>query len=98
VVILLLEGKGLGRFRAGLISIVWVVLLLVAVFGVILNVPVVRAGGTIYIRPDGSICPPEAPIERDGNIYTLTDNITSSGSGIVVERDNIIIDGAGYII
>jgi parallel beta-helix repeat protein len=55
--------------------------------------------GTVYIRADGSIDPPDAPIITYDNItYTLTDNITSSADGIVVERDNIVIDGAGYII
>jgi parallel beta-helix repeat protein len=53
--------------------------------------------GTVYIRADGSIDPPEAPIITYDNLtYTLTDNITSSGSGIIVERNNIILDGAGY--
>ena len=55
--------------------------------------------GTVYIRADGSIDPPYAPIITYDNItYTLTDNITSSADGIVVERDNIVIDGAGYTL
>ena len=55
--------------------------------------------GTVYIRADGSIDPTDAPIiTYDNTTYTLTDNITSSGDGIVVERDNIIIDGAGYTL
>ena len=54
--------------------------------------------GTVYIRADGSIDPPDAPIQQDGNIYTLTGNITSDADGIVVKRDNIIINGAGYTI
>ena len=55
--------------------------------------------GTVYIRADGSVDPPGAPIiTYDKITYTLTDNITSSGDGIVVERDNIIIDGTGYTI
>ena len=55
--------------------------------------------GTVYIRADGSIDPQDAPITTYDNItYTLTDNITSSEHGIVVERDNILIDGAGYTI
>jgi len=53
--------------------------------------PVV-AEGTIYIRPDGSVDPSTAPIQRDGNVYTFTDNIYDE---IVVERDNIVVDGAG---
>jgi len=55
--------------------------------------------GTVYIRADGSIDPADAPIITYDNVtYTLTDNITSSADGIVVERDNIIIDGAGYTL
>jgi len=55
--------------------------------------------GTIYIRADGSIDPPDAPIiTYDKVTYILTDNITSSADGIVVERDNIIINGDGHTI
>jgi parallel beta-helix repeat protein len=55
--------------------------------------------GTVYIRANGSIDPPDAPIiTYDKVTYTLTDNITSSADGIVVERDNIVIDGAGYTV
>jgi parallel beta-helix repeat protein len=58
--------------------------------------PEVVAGTTIYIRADGSIDPSTAPIRRTRDTYTLTGNIMSSANGIVVERDNIVIDGAGY--
>jgi parallel beta-helix repeat protein len=55
--------------------------------------------GTVYIQADGSIDPPDAPITTYDNVtYTLTDNITSTANGIVVERDNIVIDGAGYTV
>jgi parallel beta-helix repeat protein len=55
--------------------------------------------GTIYIRPDGSISPPNVPIISYDNVnYILTGNITSTADGIVVERDNIIIDGACYTL
>jgi len=86
----------MGRRRVDLVSVVWVLVLLVTVFGVVLNVPVVRASGTIYIRADGSIDPPTAPILSSDNItYTFTDNVYDS---IVVERSNIIIDGNGYTL
>jgi parallel beta-helix repeat protein len=49
----------------------------------------------IYIRSDGSVDPATAPIQRNGNIYTLTENIYDE---IVVERDNIVVDGAGYLL
>jgi len=89
-----------GSRRAGLVVSVWMALIvLVAVFGAVLNVPVVRASGTIYIRADGSIDPPDAPISTVDNVtYTLTDNTTSDTSGIVVERSNIIIDGNGQTL
>ena len=59
----------------------------------------VELTGTVYIRADGSIDPPDAPIITYDNItYTLIDNITSSEDGIIVERDDIIIDGAGYTL
>jgi parallel beta-helix repeat protein len=35
------------------------------------------------------------PIQRIGNIYTFTENIYAS---LVVERDNIVVDGAGYLL
>ncbi len=54
---------------------------------------------TIYIKPDGSIDPSTAPIKQVGNVYTLTDNITNSnGTAIEVQKDNIVIDGAGYTL
>jgi len=48
--------------------------------------------GTIYIRADGSVDPPTAPIQRDGDIYTFTGSIYEE---IVVQRNNIVIDGNG---
>jgi len=53
-----------------------------------------EAIGPIYIRSDGSIDPPTAHITTLDNItYTLTSNITSNGDGIIVQRDNIVMNG-----
>jgi len=55
--------------------------------------------GTIYIRADGSIEPTTAPIQRDGELYTLTDDIftpafmEAPNYGIVIKRNGITIDG-----
>jgi len=70
--------------------------LLFAVFltGLSSNIQPVRASGTIYIRSDGSIEGTDR-IQRDGNVYTFTDNIYDS---IVVERDSIVVDGTGFIL
>jgi len=51
---------------------------------------------TIYIRADGSVDPPTAPISTVDNItYRLTDNIVGDvpdkSNAIVVERDNIVV-------
>jgi parallel beta-helix repeat protein len=63
------------------------------------NIRPVKASGTIYIRADGSIDPPTAPITTLDNVtYTLTGNITSDADGIVVERDNIVLDGLGLTV
>lgn len=53
-------------------------------------------GTTIHISADGNIDPPDAPIASVDNVtYTFADNIHDS---IVVERDNIVVDGKGYTI
>jgi parallel beta-helix repeat protein len=73
--------------------------LLVGTLNVALNVQKAKASGTIYIRADGSIDPFGSPISTVDNVtYTLTGNIVSDADGIVVERSNIIIDGAGYTV
>ena len=53
--------------------------------------------GIIKILSDGSIYTSTnvtVPIQRAGNIYTFTDNIV--GYYLVVQSDNIVVDGAGY--
>ena len=50
--------------------------------------------GTIYIRSDGSVEGTDK-IQRDGNVYTLTGNISG---GIQVQKSYIVIDGAGYTV
>jgi parallel beta-helix repeat protein len=48
----------------------------------------------IFIESNGTITPSTVPIVRNGDVYTLTQDIPNSS--IVVKRDNIVIDGAGY--
>ena len=50
---------------------------------------------TVRILPDGSVEPSNLPIQRSGDVYTFTDNVYAQ---IVVDRDNIMIDGAGYAL
>jgi parallel beta-helix repeat protein len=71
-------------------------IVLIGVLGLSFQVHRVEASGTIYIRADGSIDPPTAPIATVDNItYTLTGNINDS---IVVERDSIMVDGQDYTV
>ncbi len=82
-----------------MVSAISLILLLQSMLILAFHVQPVRAAGTIYIRSDGSIDPPSAPIQRDGNTYVLTGNITPGKTdGIVIERSNIVIDGSGYTI
>ena len=82
------------------VSGIMLVLLTIGMLSLAFNIQQVKSEwtGTVYIRADGSIDPPDAPIQQDGNVYTLTDNITSSGDGIIIGRDNIVVDGAGYTL
>ncbi len=68
-------------------------LLLLSLSVLTFNIQPVKESGTIYIRTDGSIDPPTAPIHRDGNNYTFIDNIYET---IVVEIDDVVIDGNSY--
>jgi len=49
---------------------------------------------TITIKPDGSV-EGTNKIQCDGDMYTFTTDIIGS---IVVEKDNIVVDGAGYFL
>jgi len=55
----------------------------------------VRTSGTIYIRADGSVEGTDKISTMNNITYTFTDNIYDS---IVVERDNILLDGQGYLL
>ena len=50
--------------------------------------------GSVYISDDGSVGGTNN-IQRNGNLYTLTANISG---GIQVQKRNIVIDGAGYTV
>jgi len=73
------------------------VLVLLSTTVILGNIKPVVAQGIIYIRFDGRVDPDTTPILTVDNItYTFTDNIFNQT--IVVQRDDIVIDGAGYIL
>lgn len=51
---------------------------------------------TFYIRSDGSIEPPSAPLRKSGNTYYLTDEVDDFT--IRIQKNNIILDGVGKLI
>jgi len=77
------------------VSGMMVTLLLIGMLTLAFNIQPAKASGTIYIRPDGSVDPKTALIQRDGNVYTFTDNIYET---IWVEESNIIIDGGDFML
>jgi len=71
--------------------------LVLVLLSVLLRIQVVEAViPYVYIRADGSVDPSFAPISSVDNItYTFTNDLYIP---VIVERDNIIIDGAGYTL
>ncbi|MEM3728576.1 MAG: NosD domain-containing protein [Candidatus Bathyarchaeia archaeon] len=84
-----------------IVPAVTLTLILISTLSVMFNIKPVKSEWTepVYIRVDGSVDPPNAPIiALNSNTYVLTDNIKVpyKGKGIVIERDNIILDGANH--
>jgi parallel beta-helix repeat protein len=50
---------------------------------------------SIFIQQDGSVYPSNVPIQRSGEVYTLTDNIYGT---IKIHKSNIVLNGAGYTL
>ena len=80
-------------------KLVYSFVLVVVLMGVLagsFNIHKAEASGTIYIKADGAIEPLTANITRIDNItYYFIDNNHDS---IVVERNNIVIDGKSHIL
>ena len=82
--------------RRKFVLIITLTLVSIALLGLTLRFHIADASNTITINSDGTIDPPTAPIDRTNDvIYTFTDNINDS---LVVQRDNIVVDGADYTL
>jgi len=91
-----LKREGRKELKKKVLSIIMLTLLVISMLSLAFNIQQVKALGTIYIRADGSVFPSTAPISSVDNVtYTLTGNIYDS---IVVERNNIVVDGAGHTV
>ena len=77
-------------------SLIVLVILVAITFCSALRIQSAQAVGIVYIEPDGSISPPEAPIQTLDRIkYSLTANADAS---IIIQRSNIVINGASYTL
>ncbi len=73
-------------------------LILVSILVACVIIQTVKSQSTytkITINTDGSISPSTAPIVRDGNVYTMTENISVS---VTIQKSHLVFDGAGYTI
>jgi len=76
-----------------ILTIVFLLLISIALLIGLGSTSLVQTEPRIYILADGSIDPADVSIHRNGDLYTFTDNICAQ---IVVNKDHIVIDGAGY--
>jgi len=70
-------------------------LLFIGILSLTFDIQQVEASGTITIKADGSIEGTTDIMTVDNVTYTFTDNINGE---IIVERDDIVVDGAGYTL
>jgi len=92
----LLDGSGCTRFmHKKPVCLAFLIIILIGVSVASNNIDRAEASGTIYIRADGSIEGTTDIWTDDNNTYTFTDNIYDE---IVVEMNNIVVDGAGYTV
>ena len=71
---------------------------LLLLFSSLLSTGFVKGAGTdnrIFIQPNGTVTPADAPIQIEGNTYTLTGNVNTS---IVIEKSGITLNGAGHAL
>ena len=77
------------------VSLCVLTVFLTVTFSMSLRVQVAEASETIYIRANGLVEGTDKIVNANNVTYTFTDNINDS---IVVEKDNIVVDGAGYTV
>lgn len=54
--------------------------------------------GHYYIRSDGSLDPSTLPIQRNGDTYTLTEDLNVLNAGIIIQKSGIVFDGSGHTL
>jgi len=71
-------------------------LILISTFAMLFAISGTEASyNTIYIRQDGAIDPPEAPIERIGTTYRMSSNASAT---IIIEKNDVVVDANDFTI
>ena len=78
----------------GTISGTMLTLLVIGALSLTFNIRAVKAEEIIYIRSNGTVDPSTAPIQRVGDVYTLTEDVYNKS--IEVQRSNVILDGNNH--
>jgi parallel beta-helix repeat protein len=78
------------------VSVLMLILLLICMVSLAFNIRPVKASGTIYIRADGSVEGTPYIQTTDNVTYVFTADIINNS--IVVQRNDIIIDGNGHTL
>lgn len=85
------------------LTFIWALLFSTLVTGQFSRFGSAQVNGPIIVTADGDVEPSTAPIQRVGDVYTLTNDIgvvnyDYSTIGINVFKDNIVIDGANFTL
>ena len=80
-----------------IVPAIMLTLLLTSMLTLAFSIQPAKASYMIFVRPDGSVYPSSVPIERNGNVYSFTDNIYDC-HGIRVQKNDVIVDGNGYTL
>lgn len=87
--------KVLASFSSMLLFLFFTCILLFASLANANFTPLPTLPTPIYIKSDGTVEPPTAPIHKNCDTYKLTGTINNT---IVIQRSSIVLDGDGYTI
>jgi parallel beta-helix repeat protein len=86
-------GKSVMKVSQRVLNLLLTSLLELSLFS--LGIHTVTSNNAITINPDGSINPTNAPLTRNGDIFTLTSSISEP---IEIHRNNTVFDGENYSV
>jgi parallel beta-helix repeat protein len=52
----------------------------------------------VVINSDGTVTPPDAPVQRNGSVYTFSGDVATDSDGLLVQRHDSVIIGNGFTI